>query len=190
MMATASRFRTRRLLGWWVTLAALACLLSAGRAAADTPRSSEYLLKAAYLYNFAMFVEWPSDAFRTPDQPIVIGILGTDPFGPALDQIVENKRIRNRRIVIERLHAAQDPKHCHILFITAAEGTRAGEIALQLQGRPVLVVDDGITGRRRGSAVDFVVENNKVGFAINIDVVKRHRLTISSKMLGVARSVR
>lgn len=174
----------------WLALATLSCVIVAGRgAAADTPRS-EYAIKAAYLYNFAMFVEWPADAFRTSDAPIVIGILGPDPFGSALEEMIENKRISKRRIVIERLHSAQDPSHCQILFITAPEGARASELAQQLRSVPVLVVDDGVSGNRRGAAVDFVVENNKVGFSINKDAVKRHRLTISSKMLGLAKSVR
>lgn len=175
----------------WLVLATLTCVVVAGRGtAADTPRSPEYAIKAAYLANFAMFVEWPPDAFRSSDAPIVIGILGPDPFGSALEELIENKRISKRRIVVERLHSAQDPSHCQILFITAPEGARAGELTRQLRSVPVLLVDDAVSGRRRGAAVDFVVENNKVGFAINVDAVKRHRLTISSKMLGLARSVR
>jgi hypothetical protein len=156
----------------------------------NSPRSPEYLIKAAYLYNFALFVEWPADAFLTADTPIVIGIIGTDPFGWALDKTVENKRISKRRIVVERLQPTEDLKRCHILFVSASEGGRLSEVTQRVQGLPILIVDDGVNGNRRGGAIDFVVDDNKVGFAINLDVVRRARLTISSKMLGLARTVR
>ena len=159
---------------------------------ADTPpRSPEYLIKAAYLYNFAMFVEWPAGTFRSAGRADRDRHRRCRPVRRARStRLVEDKRINKRRIVIERLQSAQDPSHCHILFVSAPEGGRAGELAQQLRSVPVLVVDDGVSGRRRGAAVDFVVDDNKVRFSINLDAAKRHRLTISSKMLGLARSVR
>jgi uncharacterized protein DUF4154 len=166
--------------------------LTAGRplAANNAPRSPEYLIKAAYLYNFAMFVDWPSRAFPSPDSPIVVGIVGRDPFGWALDQTVENKRISKRRITIERLQPHEDLTRCQILFIDQSEGARVAELAQRLHDRPILIVDDAVDGGRRGGTIDFIVDDNRVGFAINRDAARRAGLTISSKMLGLARAVR
>jgi hypothetical protein len=159
-------------------------------AAENTPGPPEYLIKAAYLYNFAMFVEWPGDAFASPDAPLVIGIVGRDPFGSAIDHAVENKRISRRRIVVERLQLQQDLRHCQILFVAASERTRIGELSQRLQSQPVLIVDDAPEPGKRAGSVEFVVNDNKVGFAINLDAARRARLVISSKMLGLAKTVR
>jgi hypothetical protein len=169
---------------------ALVVVLAWPVAAADAPRSPEYLIKAAYLYNFAMFVEWPSDAFASADAPLVIGIVGPDPFGTAIDRAVENKRISKRRIVIERVLPQQDLRHCQILFIAASERGRIGELSQRLQSQPILIVDDAPEPGRRAGAVEFVVDDNKVGFAINLATARRARLVISSKMLGLAKTVR
>ena len=171
---------------------AMAVILSlAVPVAAETPAGPpEYLIKAAYLYNFAMFVEWPRDAFGSADAPLVIGIVGRDPFGSAIDHAVENKRISKRRIVVERVQLHQDLRHCQILFIAASERARSGELSQRLQSQPILIVDDAPEPGKRAGAVEFVVTDNKVGFAINLDAARRARLVISSKMLGLAKTVR
>jgi hypothetical protein len=172
-------------------IALLVGLTGWGPVAADSsPRSPEYLIKAAYLYNFAMFVDWPPHAFASPDSPIVVGIVGRDPFGWVLDQTVENKRISKRRITIERLQPQQDLTHCQILFIDQSEGARVADLAQRLHDLPILIVDDAVDGGRRGGAIDFIVNDNRVGFAINRNAARRAGLTISSKMLGLARAVR
>jgi hypothetical protein len=137
-----------------------------------------------------MFVNWPSRAFASPDAPIVVGIVGRDPFGWALDQTVENKRISKRPITIQRLQTHQDLTHCQILFIDQSEGARVAYLAQRLHGLPILIVDDAVDGSGRGAAIDFIVTDNRVGFAINRDAASRAGLTISSKMLGLARAVR
>ena len=121
-----------------------------------------------------------------------IGIVGRDPFGWALDQTVENKRISKRRIVIERLQPHQDLRHCQILFIASSERRpRRRAVAAPPGTRPILIVDDA-AGRRpaRRCTMDFIVDDNKVGFAINLDAAKRARLIISSKMLWRSRRTR
>ena len=170
-------------------IALLALLAVARPTGADdgTPRSPEYLIKAAYLYNFAMFVDWPSEAFATPDSSIVIGIIGADPFGWALDRTVEDKRINGRRIVVQRLQWSQDPSHCHIVFVS--DPARLSEVADRLAGAATLVVADTDTAARR-SAINFIVRDNKVGFEINLNQARSARLTISSKLLNLARVVR
>ena len=176
-----------------VTAIVLLALIAVGRPAAavdSSPRSPEYLIKAAYLYNFAMFVEWPAEAFRAADSPIVIGIVGSDPFGWAIDRIVQDTRINKRRIVVERLQSNQDVRHCHIVVVSASDTARISELAQRLDGMAILIVGDTADAARRGGTVDFTVNDNKVGFEINLDAARRARLTISSKMLSLARIVR
>lgn len=159
-------------------------------AVANTQPLPEYLIKAAYLYNFALFVEWPSTAFARPDSPIVIGVVGTDPFGPALEQTVRQKSINNRAIRVERLQAHQELKRCHILFVSASESSRIGELAQRVGGLSVLVVGDTAGLTRRGATITFAVEDNRVRLEVNVDAARRSRLTISSKLLNLATIVR
>ena len=130
------------------------------------------MIKAAYLYNFAMFVEWPRDAFASPDAPLVIGIVGATRSGRRSTSAVENKRINKRRIVVERVQSQQDLRHCQILFIAASERARIGELSQRLQSQPILIVDDAPEPGKRAGAVEFVVDDNKVGFEINLDAAR------------------
>ena len=112
------------------------------RASVSFARSTppEYLIKAAYLYHFAMFVDWPADAFPGRDSPIVIGIVGTDPFGPAIDDTVRDKRIDGRPLVVKRLDWAQDLRQCHILFV--ADGSRIADVVRRVGDLSVLTVGE------------------------------------------------
>jgi hypothetical protein len=147
----------------------------------------EYLIKAAYLYHFAMFVDWPADAFTGRDSPIVIGIVGNDPFGPAIDDTVRDKRIDGRPLVVKRLDWAQDLRQCHILFV--ADGSRIADIVRRVGGLSVLTVGETEDLGRHGAVINFRIEDNRVRFDINVDAAKRSRLTISSKLLNLARIV-
>ena len=158
-------------------------------AGAGAPQSPEYLIKAAYLYNFAMFVEWPSDAFATADAPVVIGVVGSDPFGSALDSTVQDKRINKRRLTIERLQWNQDFTHCHILFIGSSDKARTGEVTQRLDRLPVLTVGDAPDAAGRGATISFTVDDNRVRFEINQDSAKRARLVIGARLLKLATHV-
>jgi hypothetical protein len=160
------------------------------RAAADlAPRSPEYVIKAAYLYNFAMFVEWPDDAFPTTDSPLSIGVVGDDPFGGALERTVAGKRINKRRIVVDRVQSVQDARRCHIVFITVDGDPRMSEFSTRLSGQSVLLVGESSDVLRQGATIGFTVRDNKVGYDINLGAAKRARLTVSSKLLNLARVV-
>lgn len=174
-------------------LAAVACLgltLGASSPASGSQPPPEYLIKAAYLYNFAMFVEWPTAAFARADSPIVIGVLGSDPFGPVLDQTVRNKTVNSRHIRIDRVQSTQDLSRCHILFVSPSETSRLNDVAYRLGGSSVLIVGDTAGLARRGAIITFAVEDNKVRLEVNIEAAKRARLSISSKLLNLARIVR
>ena len=142
----------------------LGLMVAAPVPTAGAPQLPEYLIKAAYLYNFAMFVEWPSDAFATADAPVVIGVVGSDPFGSALDSTVQDKRINRRRLTIERLQRNQDFTHCHILFIGSSDKARTGEVTQRLDRLPVLTVgDDAPDAAGRGATISFTVDDNRYG---------------------------
>jgi hypothetical protein len=149
--------------------------------------SPEYVIKAAYIYNFAMFVEWPDKAFRRESSPIVIGIVGTDPFGAAIDQTVRDKKIDKRPLVVKRLQWDQEFEYCHILFITSSEKARFAELVQRVKNLPILVVTESPGFAERGSIINFIVEQNRVRCEINVDAAKRAHLNISSKLLGLAK---
>jgi hypothetical protein len=91
--------------------------------AQDSSVSSEYLIKAGFIYNFANLVQWPSNAFAQPNSPIVIGILGEDPFGTILDRVLEGKKVNGRVFLVKRLKSVLDLKECHIVFVSSSEMT-------------------------------------------------------------------
>ena len=125
-----------------------------------------------------------------PATPIVIGVVGADPFGLALDRMVQDKRINNRPIVVERFKISDDVRRCHILFVSQAESAHFGDLVRRVGTQPVLIVGDDSETMSRGGTIAFVLRDDKVGFEINLAAARRARLTISSKMLNLAQVVR
>jgi hypothetical protein len=150
---------------------------------------SEYEIKAAFLYNFAKFIEWPTDQFVAPGSPIVIGVVGQDPFDGVLDQTVKDKTINGRSLLIKRSNAVQDLKSCHILFVSPSEKKRLPQIMSGLAQASVLTVSETEQFLQEGGIINFVIENNRVRFDINKGMADRARIRISSKLLGLAKSV-
>ena len=145
----------------------------------------EYDLKAAFLFNFTHFVDWPSEAFADDNAPIVIGILGDDPFGPVLDRIIEGETIKNRKLVVKRSRRIQDLRTCHVLFISKSEKGRIGQILTTLDGASVFTVGEVEGFARRGGITNLFLQGNKVRFEINIEVAKRKGLKISAQLLAL-----
>ena len=170
-------------------LVGLACLWLAGGVADGEDRSgvSEYQLKAAFLYNFTQFTEWPADAFATADAPIVIGIVGEDPFGKTLDDAVRGEVVRGRPLVVQRFRADEDIGRCHILFIGRSEKERLRAVLIQLQGRPVLTVSDMNDFALEGGIVHLQLANKSVKLEINQAVAEEAGVQISAKLLRLAR---
>jgi hypothetical protein len=160
--------------------------------ARDASDSSEYLIKAGFIFNFAKFVEWPQTTFAQPDSPIVIGILGTDPFGTIIDQIVQDKKIGGRGFVVKRLKWGADPKdlkECKILFVGASERIHIDELVQIVRGLPILTVGETPGFAERGGVIRLVLEDNKVRFEVNVDAAHQAGLTISSRLLTLARII-
>ena len=148
--------------------------------------ASEYEVKAAFLYNFAKFVDWPSDAFKS-GSPFVIGVVGDDPFGSDLDTTVSGKTVDNRRIEVRRFRRVGDVQSCHILFVCRSEKSRVDKILERVSGSRTLTVGDMGQFLQRGGMINFIIEDQKVRFEINSNSAERAGLKISSKLLQLAR---
>jgi uncharacterized protein DUF4154 len=151
--------------------------------------SHEYPLKAVFLINFAQFTSWPTNTFDGPDSPLVVGVLGDDPFGALLDDAVRGETANGRKFVVQRYRRVEEIKACHILFISQSEARRLDKIVANLKGMPVLTVSDIDGSAYRGVCVRFITENNKIRLRINTDALQGAKLTMSSKLLRLAELV-
>jgi hypothetical protein len=148
--------------------------------------SAEYQIKAVFLFNFAQFVEWPPRVFKGPATPLVIGVLGEDPFGSYLDEVVKGEKIGSRPVVIRRYRADEDFSSCHLLFVSPSAAGGIERIAAQLAGKGVLTLGDGAAFCRLGGMIGFVMDRGKVRLRINLKAATAADLTISSKLLTPA----
>jgi uncharacterized protein DUF4154 len=166
----------------WFTFAT--ALLPPAGAAAPT----EYEVKAAFLYNFARFVEWPRDA-PGGEGAFVVTVLGRDPFGSVLDDTLRGKTIDGKRVVVRRALRSEDVGHSHILFISDSEKDRLPDILKSLDAAPVLTVGDMSQFAERGGVIRFKVDQDRIRLEINVAAAQRSRLKISSQLLKLARIV-
>ena len=145
----------------------------------------EYQVKAFFLYNFARYVEWPTETFKAANDPIVICILGQNPFGGALEQAVAGKLLGARPFVVRQI-SETPPGCCHILFVNSSERRRFRSMAGRLRGSAVLSVGETPGFTADGGIINFKLENGKVRFEIDIEAAGREHLRISSKLLSLA----
>jgi hypothetical protein len=167
---------------------AAALLLSPGSAAvpAQTALPKEYEVKAVFLFNFAQFVEWPATAFSGARAPIIIGVLGQNPFGSYLDETVRGERVEDRPLQVQFYRRVDEIKHCHILFISRSEVSRLKDILGALKDRSILIVGDDDDFVRRGGMIRLATARNRVQLIINADAASAASLTISSQLLRSA----
>jgi len=151
--------------------------------------SGEYQLKAAFLFNFAKFIDWPEKSFSGPGANFSICILGTDPFGRAMDDLLQGKTIADRRVSVERSRQITEVRHCQIVFVSSSERSRVREILEALKDTNALVVGDTDGFAAAGGAIQFAIEDNHVRFLINTDAADRAGLKVSSKLLSLAHVV-
>jgi hypothetical protein len=181
-----SKFRERGraaffIFGLWLMLFCLGL-----NAARSQTVSHEYPIKAVFLFNFAQFTDWPTNAFAAPDSSLVIGVLGDDPFGVLLGDAVRDESANGRKFKVEPYQHVEDIKTCHILFISQSETKRLDKIVSALKGKPVLTVSEIDNSAYRGVCVQFITENNKIRLRINTDALQTAQLTMSSKILRVS----
>ena len=148
----------------------------------------EYALKAAFLYNFAQFIHWPTETFSKDQTTFTLCILGKDPFGPALDP-VKGKSLKGRKLVIKHVDKLQDAENCQILFISRSEKENLAEILAELRGSGVLTVGDMENFAQQGGVINLITVKRKVRFEINLDAAERAGLRISSKLLKLAKII-
>jgi hypothetical protein len=169
---------------------ASAFLLLAGKPQASSPPAPEYKIKAAYLLNFARFVEWPSSAFVDERAPIIIGIVGEDPFGEAIEETVKGNTVGGRTIGVKRFRQIGDIDGCHVLFVSRSLEKEIKEVLRRLGSRLVATVGECDHFAGLGGIFGFFVKENKVRFEVNVDAAKRAGLKISAKLIQVGTVVR
>lgn len=153
------------------------------------PTPLEQKVKAAYLYNFSRYFDWPDEAFGGPNEPFVIGVLGKDPLGHQLDKLAKKKSVKNRKIIIKRFATMDDFQSCHLLFVSRSVTDEQFQVSIErTRLTSILVVSERPVEDSQGSAVQlFVDETDTVGFEIDVDIVNARSLQVSAKLLKLAR---
>jgi hypothetical protein len=149
--------------------------------------SKEYAVKAAFIYNFAQFTQWPSDAFQSADSPFVIGVMGDDPFDGALEQAVAGKNVSGHPMVIHHLSSASDVEKCQLVFVPASQDARLADVFKAVDAKPVLSIGETDNFPWAGGTIRFYMEDNKVRFEINPGSADHAHLRISSKLMKLAK---
>jgi hypothetical protein len=152
--------------------------------------ADEYHVKAAFLFNFAKFVEWPPQAFKSPSDPIAICVVGKDPFGDALEQAVNGRTAQGRSFTLRQLTDAHQAAGCQILFVSSSERKRLPSILREIKTSGVLAVGESDNFTAEGGVVNFRIEGGTVRIQINVEAAAQQQLHISSKLLGLAEIVR
>ena len=150
----------------------------------------EYQVKAAFLYNFAKFVEWPPDAFKTSRDPIRICVLGHNPFGGFLEEAIQGKSIEGRAFAFRQVSGAEDASACQILFVSSSDGRHFRSLAQSLKQSGILTVGEAQGFASEGGVINFKLDDGRVRFEINVDAAEHAQLHISSKLLGLAQIVK
>jgi hypothetical protein len=168
--------------GWLALLLTFNCALAG-------PVAGEYQVKAVFLFNFTHFVEWPADAFASPAAPFIIGVLGQDPFGSALDEAVRGETVNGRPLVVQRYTGIADLKPCQILFIDRSIDGEMEKALASVGHQRTLTVSDLDSATAHSVIIRFLNENRKIRLQINVDSARNAGLTISSKLLRPAQVI-
>ena len=145
----------------------------------------EYKIKAAYIYNFAKFVTWPEQAWPDPKSPLVIGILGQDPFGLLLAETINGKTVNGRALALRYFKSGAPVEGCHILFVSRSEKERLPALLASLRGKNVLVISELERFARQGGMINFIIAEDRVRFELNLQAVQAAGLQVSSKLCEV-----
>ena len=152
--------------------------------------TNEYEVKAAFIYQFAHFVEWPSSAFSSSSSPLVIAVLGDDPYGRVLDDIVRGKEVSGHSIVIKRYESLGDVQYSQILYVSSSEKKRLSRVLDKVKGKPTLTVSDIVGFAKQNGMIELTFAKDRIGLDINVATARQVKLKISSKLLRLANVVR
>ncbi len=172
-------------------LLALALLLGTALprpALGEQPSTKEYEVKAAFLFNFTKFVTWGDAAPADAGKPFVIAVVGEDPFGEALS-VLEGKTAQGRPIVVQRVSGVESLRNCRILFVSSSAGDRLPSILRAAHARNILTVGDMDRFAQRGGVIGLVLAGDRIGFEVNTESARQAGLTISSKLLSLAKAI-
>ncbi|HZI32058.1 MAG TPA: YfiR family protein, partial [Candidatus Binatia bacterium] len=165
----------------------LGCWVAYGfPARAQNTGPTEYQIKAAFLYNFVKFVEWPTQAYAGSTSPTVIGVLGENAFGGELEKALRNKVINHHPLRFKKLDSVTEATNCQVLFISASERSRFPQILETLRGKSVLTVSESAHFIPDGGMINFILVDRKVRFQINNGAARQAGLIISSDLLNLA----
>jgi len=153
---------------------------------AQAPTTREYQIKAAFIFNFTQFTEFPAGSFSSPQAPFVIGVLGKNPFGSYLEQTVAGETVNGHPLVIQYYSNTDDIKGCHILFINLTDANKIEDAIDKLEGQNILTVGDAPYFLNNGGMIRFYTKNNKMQLQINLEAAKAANVVISSKLLRLA----
>lgn len=177
--------RTRRLAAAGFALAT-ALVVSGGTPAAQSASASA--MKAAFLYNFAKFAHWPADALG-PSQPLILCVVGDAVVADALEQIVRQQVVDGHEFAVQMLKADGPVRSCHMLYAGGLDAQRSAQVLAALKGAPVFSVGDGDRFTEGGGVAQFLIERDRMRFAINLAAAQRARIVLSSKLLNLAKIV-
>jgi hypothetical protein len=172
-----------------IAMLAIGMVLLLGSVAAQPQEggAQEQQVKAAYLYKFGGYVEWPEDAFKDPGSPIVIGIVGDAAMAQEIEKVVGNRTVNGRGVEIREIGPDEDIGSPHILFVGRSQLSRIGGLAAHPQ--PILIVTDAANALKQGSIINFVTTGNRVRFEVSLDAARRNTLRIAAPLLAVAMKV-
>ena len=170
-------------------LFAFVLLQSSQHVHAQAP-SREYQLKAVFLFNFTQFVDWPANAFENDQSPLVIGVIGENPFGAYLTQTVSGEKINGHPLIIQYYKNEEEIKACHILFVNIRETKKLEQILETIKGRDILTVSDYPDFLKQDGMIKFVTNNNKIKLQINMEACKESKMVLSSKLLRLAEIIK
>lgn len=167
----------------------VALFLSSSIAADAAPPPTEYQVEAALLLNFAEFIQWPANTFPNPKSPLVVGLIGDDPFGSVLDNTFAGSKIDGHPIVVRRVRLIDDLKTCQMVFISRSEKDRLGEILSSLDTLPIVTVSEIDGFCWRGGIINFYISDNRVRFEVNLAVARKVHLKLRAELLSRAKII-
>lgn len=179
--------RTAKLLLTAAVLAASICRFPAGATAEEIP---EFAVKAAYIYKFGTFIEWPNNAFASTTSPATLCIVGNDPFGPTLDKVGDEQHLGTHAFVVRRMKTVTRESGCQILYIDGSDARRAAQLLETVKGESILTITDGAQSTDATGIINFIITDKRVRFEIDDQAAAVNKLVISSKLLGLAKSTK